>query len=69
MLLVSGVGSQATARAVEYLLDRAGAADLLARLSAGGRVGNGALHFQAVLVTEVRSKVALRAELVHLTRL
>jgi hypothetical protein len=64
LLIVAGLGSQATDAAAEWLLDEGAVQILLDQLRAatGGR--NGPYHFQAVLRTEVRQKVPTAATLV-----
>jgi hypothetical protein len=64
LLIVSGLNTQATQFATEYLTSEATAAELLGRLRKGAPNHRGAWHFQAVLKTAVYDKVPTKGALV-----
>ncbi len=66
LLLVSGLNTQATQMAAEFLTDSESLRELLKQLRLRAPGHRGAWHFQAVVRTEVRDKVPTRASLVLL---
>jgi len=64
LLLISGLNTQATQMAAEYLTNPAMLEELLRRLRAGAPKHAGAWYFQAVLRAEVRDKVPIGVALV-----
>ena len=64
LLLISGLNTQATQIASEYITNEATLATLAARLRAEDAAHTGPWRFQAVLKTEVYDKVPTRASLV-----
>jgi hypothetical protein len=64
LLLISGLNTQATQSATEYLTKEATAQELLTRLRAADPDHSGPWHFQAVLKTEVHDKVPTSISLV-----
>ena len=63
LLLVSGLNTQATQMAIEYLTKEATAHELIGRLRAADPHHSGPWHFQAVLKTEVHDKVPISVSL------
>jgi hypothetical protein len=66
LLLVNGLNTEGTQRALEYLCDLATQQILVAALRSAAPNHRGAWQFQAILSTEVRDKVPTRADLLAL---
>jgi hypothetical protein len=66
LLLVNGLNTEGTQRALEYLCDPATQQILVAALRGAAPNHHGAWQFQAILSTEVRDKVPTRADLLAL---
>ena len=66
LMIISGLNTQATQIASEYMTSEATLAILLSKLRAEDPGHSGPWHFQAVLKTEVHDKVPTRASLVAL---
>jgi len=66
LLLISGLNTQATQIATEYLTTESTLEQLLAKLREADPAHRGLWHFQAVLKTEVHDKVPMKASLVAL---
>jgi hypothetical protein len=64
LLTISGLNTQATQIATEYLTSETGSQELLSRLRKDSPNHRGPWHFQAVLRTEVYDKVPTRATLI-----
>lgn len=66
LLLISGLNTQATQIATEFLTTKATLDLLLSKLRAANPNHQGPWHFQAVLKTDVHDKVPTKASLVAL---
>jgi len=66
LLLISGLNTQATQIATEYLTTESTLEQLLSKLRKADPAHRGLWHFQAVLKTEVHDKVPIKASLVAL---
>jgi hypothetical protein len=66
LLVLHGLGSQATELAAEHLVSAAGALDLLARLRAAAGGAKQPRHFQAIFRAEVRDNVPTKGSIVAL---